>query len=325
MDVSVVIPNYNGAKYILRCLEHVYNQTFSSLQIIVVDNNSDDDSCSLIENKYPDVHILKLEQNLGFSAAVNLGIKIAAAPYVLLLNNDAFIESDFIEILYHKINQDGNNIFSCCGKMMKYHDQNIIEGTGDFYNLLGWAYQRGNGEAKSQYNQDGEVFSCCAGATLYRKSIFNEIGYFDEDFFAYLEDIDLGFRSKLYGYNNWYCHKAICFHVGSATTGGGYNEFKVKLSVRNNIYLMYKNLKNIQLLFNIIPFSIGWIIRYFYFRKIGLGSIYLESSFEGLKTLKKYKTKRRKYGHVWTTLKLQIDLSWNTLQYMKYYIKRKHS
>ena len=85
--------------------------------------------------------------------------------------------------------------------------------------------------------------------------------------------MDVGFRSKLYGYQNNYCHEAICFHVGSATTGGGYNKFKVKLSVRNNIYLMYKNMTNIQLIFYFLPFLLGGVLRYFYFKRIGLGTI----------------------------------------------------
>lgn len=320
MEVSVIIPNYNGAKFILQCLENLYKQTFRNFEVIVVDNNSSDDSCLLIESNYPDVRLKKLDENLGFSAAVNIGIKLAVSPFVLLLNNDAFIENDFIEILYNKITQD-NNIFSCCGKMLKFYDQETIEDTGDFYTILGWAYQRGNGEGSSQYCEDNEVFSCCAGAAMYRKSIFDMIGYFDESFFAYLEDIDLGFRSKLFGYKNWYCHKARCFHVGSATTGGGYTEFKVRLSVRNNIYLIYKNFSTPLLLFNLLFFLVGWVIRYFYFSAIGLRTVCIEATLEGMRSYKKI-IKPQKIG-ARICFRMQMYLIRHTLQYVKYFAKRR--
>lgn len=134
-----------------------------------------------------------------------------------------------------------------------------------------------------------EIFTACAGAAIYRRSVFDEIGYFDENHFAYLEDIDIGYRARIYGYYNMYCPTALVYHVGSGTSGSKYNSFKVKLAARNNLYLNYKNMPALQLVLNFIPLAIGYFVKYLFFCKIGFGKDYKEGFIEGLQTAKQQK------------------------------------
>ena len=144
------------------------------------------------------------------------------------------------------------------------------------YSVLGWAYQRGVGRSSKGYNREREVFSACAGAAIYRRAVFEQIGYFDEMHFAYLEDIDVCYRAKIFGWHNRYCPTAVVYHVGSGTSGSKYNAFKVRLAARNNVYLNYKNMPLFQLLVNFLPITMGIIVKYGFFQKLGFGKEYLD-------------------------------------------------
>ena len=135
-------------------------------------------------------------------------------------------------------------------------------------------YQRGVGRSCAKYNRACRVFSACAGAAIYRREVFEEIGYFDEMHFAYLEDLDVGYRARIAGYDNIYCPTAMVCHVGSGTSGSKYNPFKVKLAARNNIYLNYKNMPLLQLAVNLLPILLGMGLKYMFFKKKGFGRDY---------------------------------------------------
>ena len=122
--------------------------------------------------------------------------------------------------------------------------------------------------ADSNYTKDDTVFTACAGAAIYRRSVFDEIGFFDESHFAYLEDIDIGYRAMIYGYKNCFCSSALVYHVGSGTSGSKYNTFKVKLSARNSVWLNYKNMPLLQLILNFLPLLLGYLVKYLFFCKI---------------------------------------------------------
>ena len=124
--------------------------------------------------------------------------------------------------------------------MIQYHDSSKIDSAGTYYNALGWAYAYGKDKSVKKYNNIRKIFAACGGASIYRKKVFEEIGMFDEKHFAYLEDIDVGYRARIAGYDNLYEPKSEVIHVGSAASGARYNEFKVKMSSRNNVYLIYK-------------------------------------------------------------------------------------
>lgn len=296
MAVSVIIPNYNGEKYIKNCLISLFNQSLKPDEIIIVDNNSSDKSVEIIEEFKEKVTLVKLDTNKGFSVAVNEGIKRAKSEFVALLNNDTELDKEWLKQLYLAINKD-EKIFSCCSKMLRYDNRNIIDDVGDEYNILGWATKTGDGKDSSDYVEDRYVFSSCAGAAIYRREIFDEIGLFDEKFFAYFEDVDISYRANLYGYKNLFASKAIVYHIGSASSGSRHNDFKVRLAARNNIYLIYKNMPGWQRIMNFLFLLFGIIIKWIFFAIKGMGKTYIIATIEGIKTRKivsKVRIKRNK-------------------------------
>ena len=178
--------------------------------------------------------LFRSKENLGFAPAVNQGISEAQYEYIFSLNNDTEVKKGCIEELI-KIISSNENIFSVQAKMLQYNNKNLIDDAGDEYNLLAWSKKIGENQKSSNFNEVLQIFSSCAGAAMYKKSLLDEIGYFDSNFFAYTEDIDLSLRAHINGYKNFSCPYAIVYHIGSATSGSRYNEFKMKLSARNNI------------------------------------------------------------------------------------------
>lgn len=159
-----------------------------------------------------------------------------------LINNDTKVAPHYVEALERAMDRS-EKIFSVSSKMIQMYHPDLMDDAGDMYSVLGWAFQRGVGRPEGLYKKSCRVFTACAGAAIYRREVFETIGYFDEMHFAYLEDIDVGYRAKLYGYDNVFCPEAVVYHVGSGTSGSKYNSFKVKLAARNNVYLNYKNMR----------------------------------------------------------------------------------
>ena len=283
MKVTIIIPNYNGLAFMEPCMKALDHQNFKDFSVLVVDNGSTDGSVEwLKEHGIPAVF---LKTNTGFSGAVNVGIKKAATPYVILLNNDTKADPDYVGELVRAM-EASPKIFSVSSRMIQMYHPDLMDDAGDMYSVLGWAYQRGVGQPLERYDKPFKIFSACAGAAIYRRQVFEEIGYFDEMHFAYLEDIDVGYRAKLYGYDNVYCPTARIFHVGSGTSGSKYNSFKVKLAARNNVYLNYKNMPAGQLLLNALPIGVGIALKYQFFKKRGFAEDYLEGLKEGIRTAK---------------------------------------
>lgn len=286
--ISVVIPNYNGLNYLPNCISSLYNQSLKPGEIIIVDNNSTDGSLEFIKENYPDIILISLKENYGFSRAVNEGILKSKNPFVVLLNNDTEAEETWLENLYKCISAR-DDIFSCSSKMLRYDHREIIDDAGDGYTLLGWSVKHGDGKNFRTFSEDREIFSSCAGAAIYRREVFQSIGYFDESFFAYLEDIDIGYRAKIHGYKNMYASKAVIYHKGSGTSGSRYNSFKTKLVPRNNILLIYKNMPVIQLIINLPFILLGYFIKLLFFSCKSLGKDYIQGIVSGLKLIKKTK------------------------------------
>lgn len=316
---TVVIPNYNGIKYIDGCLRSLYKGSVHP-EIILVDNGSTDGSLSLVKEKYPLVKVIEFTENTGFSKAVNAGIRMARTEYVLLLNNDTVSGQEMMACL-EKAMDDDPGIFSAGAKMISLHDRNKLDGAGDFYCALGWAYARGKDKPVDSYDKEGRIFSACAGAAIYRRGLFDKIGYFDENHFAYLEDIDIGYRANIYGYPNKYAPEAEVFHAGSAVSGSRHNEFKVKLSARNSIYLIYKNMPFLQIIINFPLLLAGYLIKFLFFSLKGMGGAYgkgllegikLSVSGEGRKNKVKFRIRNIKnylwiQGQLWTNILLRLS------------------
>ena len=319
IKVTVIIPNYNGLKFMEPCFKALELQIYHKFQILVVDNGSTDGSVEwLKEHQIPTIF---LDTNTGFSGAVNVGIRAAKTPYVLLLNNDTEPDCHFIGEMVKAIERSPK-IFSVSSKMIQMYHKDKMDDAGDMYSLLGWAYQRGVGRSSGGYSHPCRVFSACAGAAIYRREIFEKIGYFDEMHFAYLEDIDVGYRAKIYGYKNVYCPSAMVYHVGSGTSGSRYNSFKVRLAARNNIYLNYKNMPWPQLLLNALPLGLGILVKYGFFKKIGFGKDYLDGLKEGVKTAKLCKKVKYNRDHLKHYAAIEWELCTGTLLYIREFLAR---
>ena len=278
---TVVIPNYNGIEYLKNCIDSLLKGTRVP-KIIVVDNGSTDGSRELIETGYPQIRLILFSENKGFDAAVNAGIRAADTGYVFLLNNDAVVDKACVEELENAM--EGRDRLFCAGaKMINMRFPEKIDDAGDFYCALGWAFARGKDKDVSGYQKPGRIFSACAGAALYRRELFETIGYFDEEHFAYLEDIDIGYRANIMGYRSEYAPKAVVYHAGSGFSGSRHNPFKVDLTARNSIYLIYKNMPVLQILLN-LPFLLaGYLIKFLFFLKKGMGRVYLRGIVKGLR------------------------------------------
>lgn len=311
-EVTVVIPNYNGRAYIEQCLNALRKQSISTFDVLIVDNGSTDGSRELIESCYTEARLISYKENYGFCKAVNEGILCAETPYVILLNNDTEVEEQFVEELLKAIKRSPC-IFSCGAKMLDFYQRDIVDDAGDFYCALGWAFARGKGKNDKNYNQYGKVFAACAGAAIYRKSVFEEIGYFDERHFAYLEDMDIGYRARIYGYENRFTPSARVYHMGSATSGSRYNELKVRLSARNNIYLIYKNMPILQIILNFPFILIGILIKQMFFIRKRLGCAYFFGILKGIIYCKRENKVKFRVKHLPNYIKIQLELWQNML------------
>lgn len=276
---TVVIPNYNGIEYIEKCLGSLAGEP---AHIIVVDNGSGDGSREVVREKFPKVELVCLDRNYGFCKAVNEGISRSKTPYVILLNNDTEVEPGFVRALEQPLEWRGE-IFSGSAQMRNMHQPELIDDAGDCYCALGWAFARGKDKPVQEYQRPCRIFAACGGAAIYRRKVFNEIGNMDENHFAYLEDIDLGYRARIQGYYNLYIPKAVVYHAGSAVSGSRHNSFKVKLSAQNSVYLAYKNMPFFQLLLNMPLLSAGFAVKALFFAKKGLGKDYLAGLCKGIR------------------------------------------
>lgn len=260
--VTIVIPNYNGEKYIDECFSALTKQSYKDFDVILADNGSEDNSISKAcqyKDKL-DLNIKKLNCNYGFAKAVNEGIRQSQAEYVILLNNDTHAGRHFVENLLKAIEME-KDVFAAQALMLQYNSPELVDSAGDYFCALGVAFSAGKDKKASLYKKKKDIFSACAGAAIYRRKIFEEIGYFEEEFFAYLEDVDICYRAKLFGYRNIFVPDAKVLHVGSASSGSRYNEFKVSLAARNSMLLMYKNFAPWQWAVNFIPVLAGITIK----------------------------------------------------------------
>ena len=317
---AVVIPNYNGIKFLADCLNSLKEQSVHDFEVIVVDDCSTDTSINEIECNFSRVQCVKRIENGGFAAAVNDGIRCAkenGAEYIILLNNDTVAETHFVEKMVEAISEDVN-IFSVQAKMLSLKEPDLIDDAGDFYTVMGWAYAAGKGKMASKYDKKRQIFAACAGAAIYRMSVLEEIGYFDETHFAYLEDIDIGYRAKLYGYVNMYQPEAVIYHAGSATSGSRYNAFKIRLAARNSVYLIYKNQTLLQIIWHFMPLLAGFVVKQLFFILKGYGKVYHKAVLEGLKGCSHPDMKEKKLGlmkgHFMDACKVEWQLWINILR-----------
>jgi len=236
--VSVIIVNFNGKRFLQDCLSSIQKQTYTPFEVILADNASHDGSVEFIQEHFPSVKIFIQKENLGFAGGSNAGIREAHGKYILTLNNDTIVPPDFISELVKPMMQDPS-VGMCASKMV--FPDGRINSTAICISRSGAAWDRGGGEQDhGQYNNAEEVFGPCAGAALYRRSMLDEIGLFDEDFFLFMEDVDLAFRARLSGWKCMYVPMARVVHIHGGTTGFR-SEISIYYGNRNLVWYVMKN------------------------------------------------------------------------------------
>lgn len=251
--ISVIVVNFNGQRFLDSCISSLLAQSYTDFEIILVDNGSADGSVDFVRSAYPSVRIIENTENRGFAGGVNDGIRDSGSDYILTLNNDIIADRGFLEELVKPM--DANPLVGMCAAKMLFPDGRI-NSTGICISRSGAAWDRGIFEEdKGQYGNEEEVFGPCGGAALFRKKMLDEIGLFDEDFFLFMEDVDLAFRARLAGWKCMYVPEAKVIHFHGGTAG-----FRSDLSIyygnRNNVWHVIKNFP-LKKLFFYSPWIIG--------------------------------------------------------------------
>ena len=261
--VTVVVPNWNGERFLETCLSSLRRQSFENFEVVLADNGSTDGSVEFVAKNFPEVRIVRLPENRGFSAAVNAGIKASspAAEHVVLLNNDTEVDPGWLGALVEAADRHPEaGLFA--SKLVDFEDRRVLDGAGDALRKSGLPFRVGHGEIdRGQFDQETFVFSACAAAALYRSSLFREIGLFDEDFFSNCEDGDLSFRAQLAGYRCLYEPRSVVYHMGSASTGGTRSTTNTRLGTQNSINLLVKNLPKSLILKALPHLLVGQLLR----------------------------------------------------------------
>lgn len=318
--ISVVIPNFNGAKFLPMCLDSFKDQTYKDFELIVVDNCSTDGSCELIREKYPEVILIPMDYNSGFSVAVNRGMAKAGGEYIALFNNDAAAEPGWLEELLKGMESD-ETVGICGSKILFYFQRDTIDSTGVTLYDDGVTENRGHQEKDTgQYEKREFLFGACAAAILYRRKMLEDIAVegeiYDEDFFAYYEDADINFRAHLAGYKCLYVPSAVVYHIGSATNkrvnikdGKPHLDQELTMEdakpVHAGNYMFYHSARNFwNLIIKDMPGSFFWrkacktffyefILYFLYSIKNGIFGMYLSTRWKLLGQISKMLKKRK--------------------------------
>jgi GT2 family glycosyltransferase len=238
--VSIVIPNWNTLKHLPECMTALAAQTYTDFETIVVDNASQDDSVAYLKREWPDVRVVELDHNTGFPGAVNAGLRASDSPYVVLLNNDTRAEPDWLERLVTAM--DAHPEFSfASSKLLRFDTPDLIDSAGHVYSIwLGAADNIGEEQPATRYTEEAWIFGACAAASIYRRSLFEDIGGYDDDFFFTHEDVDFDLRANVAGHRGFLVPNAIVYHKRGATYSIS-AELNL-MGVRNRIWCAGKNL-----------------------------------------------------------------------------------
>jgi GT2 family glycosyltransferase len=260
--VTVIIVNWNGGEFVIRCLRALERQTYADFRAVVVDNASSDGSADRIERELPGVKLVRAGANLGFAGGNNLGFDQGeGSEWVALLNPDAFAEPDWLEKLVAAA-ESHPDCASIGSRLLRADDPRTLDGTGDVYHVSGVHWREGFGKPLETWALVGkEIFSPCAASALYRLSAIRSVGGFDEDYFCYSEDVDLGFRLRLAGYRSWYAPESVAHHVGSATTGKT-SDFTMYHGCRNTVWTYVKNMPGL-LFWVLLPAHLAVVVMLF--------------------------------------------------------------
>lgn len=271
-SVLFVVLNFNGWQETLNCIDSLLAQSYSKFHILLIDNGSADDSLKKLDhfNGHDKITFIKNPINDGFAGGVNIGIRYAIEhgfPLISLINNDAFLSTDWLTILVDTLNKKK---VSCATGLLLTSDKKYIESTADSYSRWGIPFPRQRGEAADTAAESGFVFGGTAGASLYKTSLFEDIGLFDDTFFAYFEDTDISYRAQLAGHTVYYEKNAVAYH-DHGTTSNKIPGFTVQQTFKNLPLFFWKNIPTAFLL----PTGIRFFLYFFliYIRAIARGQM----------------------------------------------------
>jgi GT2 family glycosyltransferase len=289
VKISVVVVNFNGKRFLDDCLKSLEVQTYRDYEVIVVDNASKDGSEEHVRSCFPWARVVRNERNLGSTGGNNSGIREARGEFIVTLNNDTCVEKDFLERLLGPMSDEGVGM---CGSKMIFPNGRI-NSTGLCISRSGAAWDRGvNEEDRGQYDRQPEILGPCAGAALYRRKMLDEIGLFDEDFFIFMEDIDLALRARYAGWRGVYVPGAVAHHLHGATAGVG-SDIAVYYGNRNIMWLPAKNYP-LPFLILCLPWILGRNLMVLpYYALKGKGRVALKAKWDGLRGLHAMIKKRK--------------------------------
>jgi hypothetical protein len=289
--VTVVVVNWNGKSCLLQCLDSLRKQFFQELTTVVVDNGSDDGSAEAVRRLFPEVSLICLTDNFGFAVANNIAIRQADTEFVALLNNDAIAHPLWLQALINALSDHPEAGFAA-SKMLYHNAPHIIDRAGDGYTTAGAGCLRGRGRESHVFDQLEWVFGACAGAALYRMSMLQDIGLFDEDFFLLYEDVDLSFRAQLRGYKCLYVPTAVVYHMASHSIGYD-SPISVYYGHRNLEWVYAQNMPTSLIVRTLGRHVLYLIAAFGYFALKGLAIAYFWSKWDGFKAWRIVLKKRR--------------------------------
>jgi GT2 family glycosyltransferase len=292
--VSIILVVWNSASHLPRCLESLSSQAFRNFEVILLDNGSTDGCLDEVENHQfaLGLQVERLGENKGFAIANNLGARLARGQWLALLNSDAFPEPDWLEKLLRAAERHSEFSFFA-SRQLQANAPHLLDGTGDVLHISGLAWRRYAGFPAAQFGlEPEEVFSPCAAAGLYSRRAFLQVGGFDEDFFSYHEDVDLGFRLRLQGFRCLYVPDAVVHHLGSATLGDQ-SDFALYHWQRNFIWSFIQNMPS-ALLWRALPAHLAAnIIHFVSYTMRGRGKVVLKAKMDALRGLSRALRKRQ--------------------------------
>ncbi len=324
LQVSVLVITWNNFSFLERSINCLRLQSFNKFEILIVDNGSKDDFLDELPEKYPslDLKTHKLQTNHGFAAANNIGARLANGKYLVLLNADAFPEPDWLERLLEAAEKYPNASLS--SRQIQVDRPDLLDGEGDVYHVSGLGWRKNYNLPVYPLTEPQEIFSACGAAALYPRQAFLDAGGFDEDYFSYHEDVDLGFRLRLRGLTCLLIPTAVVHHVGSASTGKR-SDFSVYYGHRNLVWTYFKDMPALLLwLFLPLHVLVG-VFFLFYFTLRGQGNVIWRAKIDALRGLPRIMKKRREVqrSRSITTADLYRVMSRNWLTPFVEFLKRR--
>ncbi len=291
--LTVAVLSYDGRHLLEVILPSLARQRFRDFEVVVVDNGSRDDTLQWLAEQWPEVQVISLPENLGVTGALNVCAHAGEGELLALFNNDMELDPDCLGELVAALDAHPEAGWAAA-KLRDYEQRELLDGAGDVFTWAATGGRRGHGQTdQGQYDRPGEIFGACGGAALYRRSMMRLVGDFDEDFFAFYEDVDWNLRAQLAGFSCRYVPTAVAYHMGSATIGRGLSDFTRYHLWRNTLWIIAKDIPAEALLRHFPQLLLGQLINLAVAIRDGKLDIWLRVWRDALRGLPKVMRKRR--------------------------------